>query len=455
MNFTKFTWAIYYIVWITCCFAPSEAYYDDSLFSNALIVRSSNNDTIQARMAAFGPRIGEEEGVNGILIPMRKFDKMDEEENNTSNVNVDDIINNKSNKYNYGCRKIINMERYLEKLDEKDRENIKNKGFIAMVERGGGCSFSQKVRNMQDSGAKAVIVGNNHGELRLITMYSSDDTSDIQIPSVFILQYDMYNLQDAAFEEIKIVEDYTDWSSADAFVMIVALPIAFLFGICIIYKFRIDAFEPELQNQSTVSLGAASQEEVDALPIKIFDLKKKKENDPDCCAICIDDFVDGDKLRVLPCRHEYHVECIDLWLTTRKRFCPICKRTIGGDEDEATENTPLLNHNNSNTYNTGEQNATNSNININSHIIDIDPELEQDTELEQDIEYEINDIQPNLQEEEDTLQPNENSNSDSNSDSNSNSNSNSDSDSDTDSDSDSDADDENEPLINIVNRSRS
>ncbi|KAG0024695.1 hypothetical protein BGZ80_010274 [Entomortierella chlamydospora] len=32
--------------------------------------------------------------------------------------------------------------------------------------------------------------------------------------------------------------------------------------------------------------------------------------DNDTCAICIDEFVEGDQIRTLPCHHEYHCECI-------------------------------------------------------------------------------------------------------------------------------------------------
>eukprot|EP00833_Pecoramyces_ruminatium_P005027 jgi/Orpsp1_1/1179059/evm.model.c7180000067774.1 len=369
MDCKEFTWILFCIIWIACCFIPSSEAYDDNLFSDSLVVIKRTNDTIQARIAAFGPRLGEE-GIQGVVIPMELIDK--------------------DREARYGCK--IIKEKKIKKFSKRKYgiENLDD-GFVALVERGGGCSFSDKVRYMQESGAKAVIVGNNYGDYHLITMYASGDTTDIRIPSVFILQYDMFTIrEDYSFEEISIIESDSDWPVTDLFMMTTLLPIVFIFGIFIIYKFRIDTFETELHHtESSASLGAATQEEVDALPIKIFSMKKMKENDPETCAVCIDDFKDGDKLRVLPCRHEYHVECIDLWLTTRKKFCPICKRNISGDDD-ADENTPLLartSSNNNSNYNTDESILsidTESEISQDeSHIIDIP--LEADEQEDQGI----------------------------------------------------------------------
>lgn len=41
------------------------------------------------------------------------------------------------------------------------------------------------------------------------------------------------------------------------------------------------------------------------------------------CSICTEDFIEGAKLRMLPCGHLYHPQCIDQWLTDRSRTCPL------------------------------------------------------------------------------------------------------------------------------------
>ncbi|PMD24326.1 hypothetical protein NA56DRAFT_34295 [Hyaloscypha hepaticicola] len=44
-----------------------------------------------------------------------------------------------------------------------------------------------------------------------------------------------------------------------------------------------------------------------------------------CCSVCTDEFVDGEKVRILPCRHIYHQHCIDPWLLKKSGTCPICR----------------------------------------------------------------------------------------------------------------------------------
>ncbi|KDR82585.1 hypothetical protein GALMADRAFT_220569 [Galerina marginata CBS 339.88] len=84
------------------------------------------------------------------------------------------------------------------------------------------------------------------------------------------------------------------------------------------------------------------------------------------CAICLSEFIKGDKVRVLPCHHIFHLHEVDEWLIQRKKLCPICKADVtqppppppsqissdNASEDpqslrptpstDATERTPLL-----------------------------------------------------------------------------------------------------------------
>ncbi|PVU85396.1 hypothetical protein BB560_007034 [Smittium megazygosporum] len=46
------------------------------------------------------------------------------------------------------------------------------------------------------------------------------------------------------------------------------------------------------------------------------------------CAICLEDIAIGNKVRLLPCGHKFHIECIDAWLLKRSTLCPYCKFNI-------------------------------------------------------------------------------------------------------------------------------
>lgn len=52
------------------------------------------------------------------------------------------------------------------------------------------------------------------------------------------------------------------------------------------------------------------------------------------CTICLTDFALHDRLRLLPCSHVYHVDCVADWLAKRKT-CPICLADIAASPPTA------------------------------------------------------------------------------------------------------------------------
>ena len=55
--------------------------------------------------------------------------------------------------------------------------------------------------------------------------------------------------------------------------------------------------------------------------------KTNKIEDTDKCPICLQEYEEGDKCCVLPCKHNFHDECIRTW-TNVNRTCPLCRLSL-------------------------------------------------------------------------------------------------------------------------------
>ncbi|KAG0094098.1 hypothetical protein BGZ92_008508 [Podila epicladia] len=55
---------------------------------------------------------------------------------------------------------------------------------------------------------------------------------------------------------------------------------------------------------------------------------KTTESPEELCSICLGEYETDDRIRILPCAHEYHAECVDIWLTNKSTHCPLCKHDL-------------------------------------------------------------------------------------------------------------------------------
>lgn len=72
-----------------------------------------------------------------------------------------------------------------------------------------------------------------------------------------------------------------------------------------------------------------TKEQIDNLSIRNYEHSSTDGELGKICSVCISDYVTGNKLRQLPCMHEFHVHCIDRWLS-ENCTCPVCRQPVLG-----------------------------------------------------------------------------------------------------------------------------
>ncbi|VDM74274.1 unnamed protein product [Strongylus vulgaris] len=226
---------------------------------------------------------------------------------------------------------------------------------FAIVPRG-NCSFSEKayhVQRAEPSGFQALIVYNSEGKPP-IDMAGSKYADLVRIPVLMISYQCMlainntYPASQGYIVQVKVSPGYYD-------LFRYLIPFVVVVGFCFIVLLislvrKIFKAIRLCRERRRVARKRLSKRNLRKIPTKKF----RKGDEPETCAICLDDFIEGEKLRVLPCRHSelniilyhsselsknfstaYHCKCIDPWLTQNRKVCPMCKRRVGAKNSDS------------------------------------------------------------------------------------------------------------------------
>ncbi|KAG5840431.1 hypothetical protein ANANG_G00188740 [Anguilla anguilla] len=123
--------------------------------------------------------------------------------------------------------------------------------------------------------------------------------------------------------------EYFDMGIFLAFFVVVSL-------VCLVLLIKIKL----KQRRSQSSMNRMAIQALEKMETRKFKAKSKGHRESSCaasdslscssssdCAICLEKYIDGEELRVIPCAHRFHKKCVDPWLL-QHHTCPHCRHNI-------------------------------------------------------------------------------------------------------------------------------
>jgi len=232
------------------------------------------------------------------------------------------------------------------------------------------CTFDVKVRNAEKAGAVAALVYDDLYE-GLIIMSKSMENEEPTIPSVFVSKESgqlLKTLAQSGKRQVQVIlTPLSDvvWISMFMSVMAGFFALSIVMSAFCLVRHNTDTYQRdgvETDSQTQSHSRPLTKRQLNRLKTSIFGSENIDSSarvnglagESDCveavaqsdggahqngdssnmCAICLDQYCLGDKLRELPCSHRFHRNCIDEWLLSQTALCPLCKSSAQTAEDE-------------------------------------------------------------------------------------------------------------------------
>ncbi|XP_036381519.1 E3 ubiquitin-protein ligase RNF128a isoform X1 [Megalops cyprinoides] len=231
---------------------------------------------------------------------------------------------------------------------------VNSKGWIALIQRGHGCTFSEKINVAASKGAIAAVIFNEPGtDNRVIQMSHPGTGGTVAIMIGYIRGMEIVSLIKkgiAVTMSIEVGKQHGPWMShysvffvSISFFVVTAATV----GYFIFYSAR-RLNSVRMQNRKQKQLKAEAKKAIGQLLVRTLKQDDRETGpDADTCAVCIDVYKPGDVVVTLTCNHFFHKTCIEPWLLEH-RTCPMCKcdilKALGieqPDVEEASHQVPL------------------------------------------------------------------------------------------------------------------
>lgn len=214
-----------------------------------------------------------------------------------------------------------------------EKVNVKG-SWIALIPRGNNsCTDSQKIKTAVKLNASAVILYHNmNSDVPVIHDLTFEKvTVMINLESGKEL-IDLIERSPPVVCDILVGTHYVDrrWKVSRTSVLFVL--VSFILLMCIslawLVFYYVQRFRHIYRNdRKEKQLLSAAKKAISKLKTRGFQDTQNSQECEETCAVCLENYKDGETLRILPCKHEFHKTCIDPWLLNH-RTCPMCKSNI-------------------------------------------------------------------------------------------------------------------------------
>lgn len=223
-------------------------------------------------------------------------------------------------------------------------------GSIALVISTRDCPYSMQVLNAQTAGAIGIIVGGGSGNNDLLRMgCNADYCNNITIPAVYVTETTVAAIKETFAPRLATVNAIGETDPKDPtptqkltffLVVLLIIPIAWCIMVAITLVFKVcsrfasrQIRRQEMRQMPDIPYTLIQETDDDDEEKQTSEEGKRRVPINDTCVICLEEFVPGTHIKILPCKHGFHGDCIDPWLSERSDQCPICKQSVMVDPD--------------------------------------------------------------------------------------------------------------------------